>query len=381
MAHRDVLIIGGGAIGLSIAYALSLEGVSCSVLDRGPLAREASWAGAGIISPGSRIASPLPLARLRTLSASTFPAWSASLFDETGVDNEYRVCGGLDVAFTPNEENNLRASAGRWRAEGIEFERLGPAELAAFEPCLSSSIRSAYFLPGRAQVRNPRHLRALASACFRRGVALHPHRVVLGFRTSGDRVVSVRTQAGELAASLVVVAAGAWSSSLLEETGLSVPTPPVKGQIVLLKREPGFLRRIVEHGRHYLVPRDDGQILVGATEENTGFDHVPTADGTRDLLELAFRLCPGLSDAPLASTWTGLRPGSRDTRPYIGPSPAHSNLLIATGHFRAGLQLSPGTALVVSDLVLGRPPRIDLDDFRPNRDDSSTADADDSFRS
>jgi glycine oxidase len=163
------------------------------------------------------------------------------------------------------------------------------------------------------------------------------------------------------------VAAGAWSGRLLEHLGLHAPTPPVKGQIVLLRADRRLLRRIVEHGKSYLVPRDDGRILVGATEEHAGFDTRPTARGARDLLDEALALCPVLEEAVIEATWAGLRPGSIDSRPYIGAAPGLENVLVATGHNRAGLQLAPGTAEIVADLMLGRTPRVNPSSFRPGR--------------
>ncbi len=175
------------------------------------------------------------------------------------------------------------------------------------------------------------------------------------------------------------MAAGAWSGPLLEALRVRVPTPPLKGQIVLLKSDRPMLRRVVEHGKHYLVPRDDGRVLVGATEEDVGFDTRTTQDATRTLLDEALRLCPILGDAEVEATWAGLRPGSVDTRPYIGRIPGFENLIVATGHKRAGLQLAPATAELVADLILGRPPRLDLGPFRPDRQPEPIGD--DVFRS
>jgi glycine oxidase len=166
---------------------------------------------------------------------------------------------------------------------------------------------------------------------------------------------------------------------LARPIGVDLPTPPVKGQIALLRHPAGRLNRVIEHRRNYLVPRDDGRVLVGATEEDAGFDTRPTSGAILELLALATRLCPELAGAECERSWAGLRPGSRDTRPYIGPVPGFANLLVATGHGRAGLQLSPGTAALIADLVMGRPPTLPLDDFRPDR---AAADAEpDAFRS
>jgi glycine oxidase len=377
---RDIVIVGGGVIGLSIAYALAREGAASTVLDRRELGREASWAGAGLIPPASESphGSLNPAVAFRSWSAELFPRWSEALRAETGIDNGYRPSGGLDVAWTAAEEQLLRSTAGVWRAEGIVHERLAPCDYLKVEPALNPEVRLAYFLPDRAQVRNPRHLRALVTALAQRGVKLAPCQAVERLETRSDRVTAVRTTSGLLACDWVIMAAGAWSEQLLAGIGVNAPTPPVKGQIVLLRHDRPLLRRIIEHGKNYLVPRDDGRILIGATEEHAGFDTRTTSLAQRDLLDEALRLCPILAGAEVEASWAGLRPGSIDGKPYIGLAPGFRNLVVATGHKRAGLQLSPATAEVVAALVLGRTPRIDLAHFRVDREGDST---EDTFRS
>jgi glycine oxidase len=374
----DIVIVGGGVIGLSIAYALAREGLFPIVLDRREPGREASWAGAGLIPPiadrgaADPGAKTNPLVALRSWSARLYPEWTTALFAETCIDPEYRRTGGVDVAWTKREDDALRAAAGQWRAEGIAYERIPPGDYARIEPALNPELRSVYYLPDRAQVRNPRLLQALMEAVVGRNGSLEPHRTVEGFTTVGGRITAVRTNKGDIPCGWVIVAAGAWSGGLLEPAGVRAPTPPIKGQIVLLKSDRPLLGRVVEHGKNYLVPRADGRILIGATEEDAGFDTQPTALAARDLLDEALRLCPSLSRATVEATWAGLRPGSIDTRPYIGTAPGVANLIIAAGHKRAGLQLAPATAELVADLVLGRPPRLDLAPFRPGRTPDST---------
>jgi glycine oxidase len=376
---NDLVIVGGGVIGLAIAYAAAREGLSPVVLDRSELGRESSWAGAGLIPPESHNIIGNPSAALRSFSARFYPAWSEALREETGIDVGYRRTGGVDVALTDSEDLVLRNAAGRWRAEGIECERLAPADFTRVEPALSHGLCSAYFLPDRAQVRNPRLLRALSEAVARRGGRLKPWHSVESFEIRNGRAIAVNTSEGSFSCARLVVAAGAWSGRLLGQFGLHAPTPPIKGQIVLLRADRCLLRRIVEHGKYYLVPRDDGRILVGATEENAGFDARPTARGARDLLNDALAVCPLLGDAEVEATWAGLRPGSIDHKPYIGAVPGIENVFVATGHYRAGLQLAPGTAEIVADLLLGRTPRIALSAFRPDREPDTSSD--ETFRS
>jgi glycine oxidase len=168
----------------------------------------------------------------------------------------------------------------------------------------------------------------------------------------------------------VVVASGPWTEALLSGLGVRLATPPVRGQIVLLNPGRPVLGRVIERGAHYLVPRDEGRVLAGATEEDAGFDARTTGGGVRDLIDLALTLCPVLGDAEVERAWAGLRPGSLDGRPYLGAVPGYSNLIVAAGHKRAGLMLSTGSAAVVADLVIGRPACVDLETFRPGREPS-----------
>jgi glycine oxidase len=375
----DVVIVGGGVIGLSVALALAREGVRPTVLDRREMGREASWAGAGLIPPQADNPARPPLVALGSWSARLYPAWSELLHAETGIDIGYRRTGGVDVAWTDLENQELLATAGRWRALGIAYERLPKGDYTRVEPALNPSLESVYFLPDRAQVRNPRLLRALVAAIARKGGKLMPECGVESFQVHAGRVTAVKTSAGELPCGTVVVAAGPWSGQLLQSIGVNAPTPPFKGQIVLLRGNRPLLRRIVEHGNNYLVPRDDGRILVGATEENVGFDSIPTARDTRALVDWAVRICPVLKEAEIQATWAGLRPGSFDSKPYIGRAPGFDNVIVASGHKRAGLQLAPATAELVADLVLDRSPRLDIGPFRIDREPEPAGDI--TFRS
>lgn len=379
-----VVIVGGGVMGLSVAWRLAVEGVNATLLERREgVGREASWAGAGIIAANVDRLRTNPGVDLRSWSAALYPEWSAALREETGIDNGYRRCGGVDVARTPAEDDDLRTSAGRWRSERIVFERLDPRDFQKVEPALGPGLVSAYFLPDRAQVRNPRHLDALRAAAAKRGVTFETGREATGFDRRDGRVTAVRTADGPIACDRLVVTAGPWTGALLGGLGVDAPTPPLKGQIVLLKVREGDRspRRVVEHGKCYLVPRDDGRVLVGATEEDAGFDTLPHGAGFAALLAEAYSLCPSLAEAEVERTWAGLRPGSLDTRPYIGRLPGYDNVVVAAGHKRAGLQLSPATAEAVVDLVLDRPPRIDLAPFRPGREPSPADPSAEAFRS
>ena len=372
MQSADVVIIGGGVIGLSIGYTLGIAGVRATILDRQEVGRAASWAGAGMIPPYTERLTANSTLELRSWSALLYPEWSAALQAATGIDNGFQRTGGVDVAATSHEDDELRSMAGRWRNEQVVYERLAPDDFGRVEPALSPELLSAYWLPDRAQIRNPRHIKALRVALEQMGSRVISHAEVTKFQTDGKRVISVSTSQGTISCGMVVIAAGAWSSGLVAGLDFELPTPPIKGQIVLLRSDRKLLRRIVEHGRMYLVPREDGRILIGATEESVGFDDQTTDQGEVELLTEAYRLCPSLREAEVEQSWAGLRPGSIDSRPYLGFAPEWANLVVATGHKRAGIQLAPASAEVVTDLILGRPPRIDLHPFRIGREPSFT---------
>jgi glycine oxidase len=359
--HADVVIVGGGVIGLTTAYYLAREGVSVSILDRGDLGREASWAGAGIIPPGNVAHARTPFDRLRAMSAATFPDLSRALLDDTGIDNGYVPCGGIELV--EDDEPSVQP----WLDEGIAFQAMTNAELKHLAPGLSSEAGGGYFLPGMAQVRNPRHLKALIAACELLAVGLLPCREVLSLVRQGERISAVETEDGPVEGGKFLIAAGAWTDELLGPLGWRPGVRPIRGQIALLKCLTMELRSIVLRGKCYLVPRGDGLVLVGATEEDAGFASRPTARGIAGLLAFAEKLVPRLAQAYVERCWAGLRPGSPDGLPFLGQVPGYSNLLVAAGHFRAGIQLSPATGVVMTDLLLDREPTIPLAPFRLDR--------------
>jgi glycine oxidase len=358
----DFLIVGGGVIGLTTAYYLSGAGARVEVVDQGDLGREASWAGAGILPPGSLEHARTPFEHLRAHSSALFPKLSADLRQQTGIDNGYLRCGGLELVG-PAET----AAEGEWRGAGIAVEALDRQSLARLEPALAPGLSQAFHLPDMAQIRNPRHLKALLAGCALQGVAFRPGCPVFELDRQGERIVAVRSGAGPLSAGQFLLTAGAWTGGLLEPLGWRPGIRPVRGQIVLLQTGTALVRRILLWGARYLVPRPDGRVLVGSTEEDAGFDKRTTAAAIGDLLSLAGRLVPKLGDAHLERCWSGLRPGSPDGLPFLGRVPGCSNLWVAAGHFRSGLQLSPATGLVMKEVLLGQRPTVSLEPFRLER--------------
>jgi glycine oxidase len=368
----DCLIIGGGVIGLSLAYTLADGGWRVRVVDRGQPGQEASWAAAGLIPPPPNPPNPTPLERLTALSCSLYPELSAKLRAETGIDNGYLACGGINLA-DQRYSAGLATTAAEFQRVRARVEDLSPESVVELEPAFQAAfaagqIDSAILLPEETQFRNPRHMKALEAACRSRGVEISSNTEIEDFDISGDRIQAARTKRGSLTAKRFCITSGTWSGRLLERLGMQATIKPIRGQIVLLKSKEPLLRRVVYIGPHYFVPRADGRTLVGSTVEDVGFDCRSTPDGVRELLDFALEWLPQLRTAEVERSWAGLRPGSVDGAPYLGSIPGMENAFIATGHFRSGLILAPATALVMAQLMRGEKTAIDLEPFRVDRE-------------
>ncbi len=351
---RDVIVIGGGVIGLSIAWELARHGIAVRVLEQGLFGQEASWAGAGILPPGNPEQAQTVEARLRGGSHILWPQWTEQLRTQTGVDNGFHRCGGIEVR-PPEVTESLGEKIAAWRAEGVPATPLGASELRQRLPALNPDITDGYLLPELGQVRNPRHLKALYQACSAAGVDLRAGTPVVDFIRDGERIAAVRTAGDEFQAAEYIIASGAWSRSLLQRAGHDISFEPVRGQIVLLQTPAPLFRHVIEVGARYLVPRPDGRILIGSTEERVGFEKRTTVAGVAGLIEFARRLVPALDNARVERCWAGLRPFAPGGLPRIGRVPGTTNLSVAAGHFRAGLQLSPMTAVLIRQLILNQP--------------------------
>lgn len=355
--HPDILILGGGVIGLTTAWFLAAEGVRVTLLDRGPVGRQASWAGAGILPPADLSAARTPAELLRAHSLRLYPTLSRQLREETGVDNGFVVCGGIELP----ESGDAEVPTEEWHGDGVPFERLTPSALHDREPLLAPTFTTGAYLPTLAQVRNPWHLRALEAGCRHRGVEVVADWPVEHLVLEGDRVAAVAGPKGQRTAAEVLVCAGAWTAQLLAPLGVSLPIRPVRGQMLLYRTARHGTHPVLLQGKRYLVPRTDGRLLVGSTEEDVGFDATTTADALADLARFAHSVLPMLASTPLEASWAGLRPGTPSAVPHLGRVPGYRNLHVAAGHFRAGLQLSPATGLVMTQHLLGRPTLIPLD--------------------
>jgi glycine oxidase len=414
MEDHDLVLCGGGVIGLSIAWAAAQRGWRVLVIEAGQLGRASSWAGAGILPAGATLPAEDPLEQLRSLSHRLHPLWAERLQKTTGIDTEYRTCGGLYLAPTPAERATLAGNRFWWQEHGIEFESWSAEQTIDRVPALRRWIESSpnsefWSVPGDCRVRNPKHLAALIAACQGLGVEFLEATHVEGLETRGNRVVAVSvsptppiaplpandedhqthstrqpsptvavhpirttgiartTGLQQVRGQRFCVTSGAWSGPLLQSMGIATGILPVRGQMVLYRCPKPPFSMVINEGHRYLVPREDGHVLAGSCEEEVGFDATTTESMIAQLRGWAEQIVPELSAMPIASTWAGLRPGSFDSFPYLGTLHPFENAYVAAGHFRHGLHWSTATAELILQHMRGEPTSIDLAPFRVQR--------------
>lgn len=354
-AAPDVAVIGGGAIGLAVAWSAARRGLRVTVFDRGALGEGASRVAAGMLAPVSEADAGEPaLLRAGLASAARWPSFAADLEEAAGASAGYRRCGTLVVARDADEAEALDRLRALREVLGLPVTRLLGSQARGLEPGLAPGVRAALDVPDDHAVDPRALIGALALACERAGVALRP----------GDEVAShgahevALADGSKLAAGRVVLATGAWAGG---------PVRPVKGQILRLRDPdgPGLLERVIRFARGYLVPRGDGRYALGATMEERGFDTTVTAGGVRELLQEAQLLVPGLDELVLEEAVAGLRPGTPDNGPLLGE--AADGVVWATGHHRNGILLTPLTGDAIGALLAGEALPPEAAAFAPDR--------------
>ncbi len=364
--NPDVLIVGGGIVGAAIAWRLAKDGRSVTLLEKGEIGREASWAAGGMLTPVHLADYPPALAEACGASLALYEPLCREVAAASGVDPEYRATGLLLLVTDDAGEEAARELEAWKRQRNQPVERLTRDQAIEVEPRLTPRLRRALRLPDIAQVRNNRMAVALCEAARRKGAEIRPDTPVTGFLRVPGRVTGVKTPRGDVYAGTTVLAAGAWSADLLRPLGLDLKVKPIKGQILLAGGPPDFCRHMILDGESYLIPRADGRILIGSTLEDVGFDKSVILDAIGDLAARGARLMPELGKLPLVTSWAGLRPATPDRLPYLGKGPV-DGLIVATGHYRNGILLAPITAEVVADLLAGQAPPLDLTPFDPMR--------------
>lgn len=359
---HDYVIVGAGVIGLLSARELALGGARVLVLERGEAGRESSWAGGGILSPLRPWQQPDAVTRLVQWGQTTYPHLVQDLLEETGVDAQWRRCGLLML----DEDQHETVAAGAWaRLNHVPMDPLRPHEVAEKVGGLGLDDPEGLWWPEVAQLRNPRLVQALKESIRHKGVTLREGEQVHGLIREKDHIVGVETSRERISAGTTIVATGAWTRELLGDLDLSLQVEPVRGQILLYRADKPLFSPVIGHGDHYLIPRNDGHILVGSTVEHAGFDKSTTDAGRRALEAAARQIMPALADYPVVQHWAGLRPGSPHGIPVIGPHPTVRGLYLNTGHFRNGLSLAPGSARLLVDLIFDAAATLDPAPYLP----------------
>ena len=346
----DFLIIGGGIIGLATAFRLAQQGAQVTIVERGVIGAESSWAGGGILSPLLPWQYPAAVTALCELSVARYPAWIDTLQVNSRLDAEFWQCGMLVLPPFDTSASQAWCLQHNWQSELLAAR--------TYLPHLSN--KEALWLPTVAQVRNPRLIKSLHAAVVAQGVKLVEHTSIAAIKADQHQLQYVDTHAGKLHASNFVICAGAWSQDLLSSYPPAKTIKPMRGQMLLFKAAPDLLTHIIYQQGIYLIPRKDGHILVGSTIEDVGFDK-STTQGTRQALtQTAYELLPALRSAAFIQHWSGLRPGSPDNIPTISRHPVLENLYVNAGHYRYGVTMAPASADLLTELIFKQETSINI---------------------
>ncbi len=365
----DVLIIGGGVIGLSIARELRRRGAGkITVIEKGACGREASWAAAGMLTTDVHANVKDAAYLLGTKSRDMYPRLAAELLNETGIDIELDTAGTLDVAFGEDDGRLLLEKYRQQSSIGITAETLSLEDILKLEPELSSLITVGALYPNDWQVENRKLLLALLRYASLNDIEIRESAEVTGVIVENGRARGVQTASGPVYAGHTILATGAWTSLIiLGDTAMPFTVKPMRGQIVEFQGPPLTLAHVIWTGHNYIVPRADGRVLVGSTSEDVGFDQSVTEEAISDLTERATRIAPAIGTMQVTDRWSGLRPFAGDGLPIIGPISGLDGITIATAHYRNGILLAPLTASLVADTLIGNSDTGPWNVFCPDR--------------
>ena len=350
--NSDVIIVGGGIIGLLTALELQSGGASVTVIEKNLTGQESSWAGGGILSPLYPWRYSDAVNVLAKWGQDNYQTITNTLLDKTGIDPQWTP-SGLIIAGEFNDDDDQLAQ--QWIEKfAVNKQTLNNQDLEKIQPGLydtTSNKQPAFYFPDVAQVRNPRFVKALKKLIELSNINLIESNEVTELLINNKKATGVSTPAKNYLADHIIIASGAWSASLLTTTNIKLEVKPVRGQMLLIKAEPGLLTRIVLDNERYLIPRRDGRILIGSTLEDVGFDKSTTATASASLLESARHILPALADYPVEHHWAGLRPGSKQGIPIVSAHPDITGLYINAGHYRNGVILGPASARLMHNIV------------------------------
>ena len=369
MITYDVAIAGGGIIGCTIAFELAGAGLRVIVLDRQEPGREASWAAAGMLSPGPDSPTALPLVPLAKESHRRYPAFVAQVENASLQSVAHARNGTLELFAGADADAARDAMLAQYASLAIPCEGITVSDARDREPALGPQITAAAWLPDEATIEPRALISAVIAACKRRGVQFRSGQAVTEILSDAATGTATGVHAGneKIHAAHIVVAAGSFCASISD----TAPTHPVKGQILALRHPKLRLARVLRSEKAYLVPRLDGRLIAGSTLENVGFDKQVTSEGMHKILEGVREMVPALTDADIVETWAGLRPGTPDGLPILGET-ATKNLIVATGHYRNGILLAPATAAIVRDIVVAGKTSFDISAYSPLRFSSAS---------
>ena len=366
----DVVIVGGGVIGLAIARALVRRGVhDVTLIERAGLGAEASSAAAGMLAPQAEADREDAFFRLTCRSRDMYPGFAADLLTETGIDIELETTGTLYLGFTEHDVHELQERY-RWQSDaGLTVQMLSADEAHALEPNIGPDVQLALKFPFDTQVENKRLVTALSIANQKAGVKLFTETTVVSLQIKDGKISGIETTRGGIATENVVIAGGAWVSELgvpdkaLPDIGIE----PVRGQMLCFDANPPVARHVIYSPRGYVVPRRDGRLLAGSTTEFAGFDRRVTAAGIQSITNAALEICPVVSRLSLVASWAGLRPRAADGLPVLGPCAEIAGVFYATGHYRNGILLAPLTGEILAAAITGKDFDPALETFSPDR--------------
>jgi glycine oxidase len=361
----DVVIAGGGLIGGAIALELAQAGLRVGVFEKGEPGREASWASAGILSPAPESPAMIPVIPLAKASMSLYPGFVANVEEISGQSVGLRPFGTMDALFSRDAARDLSTLIALHHGLGLKAEALRPEEARDLEPALSPDVEAAALRPDEASIDNRALTQAVLHAAKKSGAEIFSGDPVEAIWREKDRCAGLQVRGAHIAANWTVIAAGCFSATM-EGVSAYAPVRPAKGQMVSLRADGLKIERVLWSEKVYLVPRNDGRILAGATVEYVGFDKHVTAGGVQKILSDAIELAPGLANARIEETWAGLRPDTPDHLPILGPTDL-DGLLMATGHFRSGVLLMPITARLISEWITEQRVNIDWERMSPMR--------------
>lgn len=362
----DIIVVGAGVIGCAVAHELARRGASVDVVDDRPVAMGATQASAGVLAPFIEAREGHPLLDLAVRSLGLFDDFIIRVEADSGLTVPYRRTGTLDVALDEADIEKLTATANVLAHRRVRATMLDAAGARAEEPQVADGVLGGLLIEPHGYVGAVDLTRALAAAARRSGAQLMEPTRVRRILSNGSDVV-VETDKGTLTGGTVVLAAGSWSGQIAVDGVAAAPVRPVRGQLLYLSWRGAPLRRVTWSSRCYLVPWDDGTVLLGATAEEAGFDERVTVAGVRDLLEAVCEVVPQAWSAGFSGARVGLRPATPDGLPIIGKSSTVPNLMYATGHFRNGILLAPLTAQLVGDALLGNRIDASLEPLAPSR--------------